>query len=232
MSTALHTATFQRPRASRPAGGFTLIEVLTAMMVLAIGLAGAMSLVYGSSRAAQSTSDRNAAAIVLQEAIEDIKRIHLITRPMPGVGAVADDEIGLYVETLPTGDGTWPNCKAGTFLGTQTSANGSPGVVLNSYRPVLMTNVLAWPFTPSPKYYGLGFGAVPSSGAPGFRVLYKLERHPDWIAGTSFSYEGMYVLTATVYKDLNPTVLCSSGTKKLEQISDPMVVFLRSRVAE
>ena len=99
-----------RARAPRSLSGFTLIEVLTAMMVLAIGLAGAMSLVYGSSRAAQTASDHNAAAIVLQEAIEDIKRIHMISRPMPGVATVNDDEIGLFVETLPTGDGSWPNC--------------------------------------------------------------------------------------------------------------------------
>ena len=232
MSQHEHSSTSVPARAPRGMSGFTLIEVLTAMMVLAIGLAGAMSLVYGSSRAAQAASDRNASAIVLQEAFEDIKRIHLITRPMPGVGTVTDDDIGLYVETLSTGDGTWPNCKAGPFAGTQTSANGSPGVTLSSYRPALLTNTLAWPFTPAPKYYGLGLGAIAGPGVPGFRVLYKLERHPDWVAGASFSLEGVYVLTATVYKDLNPTVAVSNGNKKFEQVSDPMVVYLRSRVAE
>jgi prepilin-type N-terminal cleavage/methylation domain-containing protein len=208
--------------------GFTLIEVLTAMMVLAIGLAGVMSLVYGSSRAAQSASDRNIAAALLQEAIADIQRNHLITNPTvpPGITPQAD-EVGLYIETWDSaGDGSWPNLKSGAY--TNATANLFP---LKSFYNPNWTKEIFWPPSPAPKYYGgpLGGGGVPTGTA--YRVLYKLERHPNWLGG-QLSFEGMYVLTLTVYKDLNPSVHPSNATKQLEQVSDPMVVYLRGKVTE
>ena len=227
VTTADRTLTAAPSARLRAAAGFTLIEVLTAMTVLAIGLAGVMSLVYGSSRAAQLASDRNTAAILLQEAISDIQRNHMITKPMPGVGTVQDDEVGMYVETWDSqGDGSWPNLKTGTY--STATANLFP---LKSFYNPNWTKEIFWPPSAAPRYYGgpLGGGAQPTG--TGYRVLYRLERHPNWLAG-QLSFEGVYVLTLTVYKDLNPSIHPSNASKQLEQISDPMVVYLRGKTTE
>ena len=234
VTTADRTLTAAPSARVRAAAGFTLIEVLTAMTVLAIGLAGVMSLVYGSSRAAQLASDRNTAAILLQEAIADIQRNHLITNPMPGVGTVQPEDIGLYVETWASGDGLWPNINGGPFASTLVKPDAlRPSVSLSSFTNPNWKNELFWPPSLAPKYYGgpIGGGGVPTG--TGYRVLYRLERHPNWISATpQLTFEYMYVLTLTVYKDLNPSVPPNSNKKQLEQISDPMVVYLRGNTSE
>ena len=223
--------------------GFTLIEVLTAMMVLAIGLSGTISLIYGSTRAANTATDRNVATSLMQEAIADIQRNHLIGTTMPGVTVPAAD-VGLYVETwdsggsLPSPDGnpSWPNLKNGVFANAGANA-------FKNFRPSAATiapwnnpttqwsKELFWPYTAAPRYYGGPLAGTAPTGTA-YRVLYKLERHPNWIAvPPQLAYEGVYVVTMTVYKDLNPIVHVNDAftPKHLEQVSDPTVVYLRAR---
>ena len=224
-ASSLHTA-IRRRRAPR---GFTLIEVLTAMMVLAVGLAGAIALIYGSQKAGVMAGDQNIAASLMQEALEDIQRNHVITKGMTvgGVPVPATD-VGLFIETLPTGDGSWPHIGPAGDAGFYQAATTNL-FYFRDYRNSLWPNELFWPTSPSPRYYGgpLGGNLLPTGSA--FRVLYKIERHPNWLAN-QLSFERIYVLTMTVYKDLNPTVPPKDPKKKVEQISDPMVVYLRARV--
>jgi prepilin-type N-terminal cleavage/methylation domain-containing protein len=231
--------------------GFTLIEVLITMLVLAIGLTGALAVVMGSARSGVKASDRNIASIVLAEAIADIEHCHRITVPAGSVfpvptttyGAqnVQENEVGLYIETVDSdGSGMWPNIQnhggggdyTGVYVGAThfplTSSRASSKVFPNPTDPALPSNILLWPFSPDPRYYGGPLKKSGLSDGVAYRVGYKLERHPQWLAG-QFSYDGVYVLTLVVYKMANPTAQPSSNKIQLEQISDPMVTYLYAR---
>jgi prepilin-type N-terminal cleavage/methylation domain-containing protein len=249
-----------RLRASVVKPGFTLIEVLITLLVLAIGLTGTLAIVMGSTRNGNKASDRNIAAIVLDEAIADIQRNHLITVPANSTFPVAStsygatnvqvNELGLYIETIDTdttGNHLWPNLQyapsgtAGNYTGVKAnnfllSSFANPKLFPNPNdpnpaSPTLPSNVLLWPASSDPKYYGGPLKGPGVSTGVAYRVAYKLERSPNWIAAApnQFSFDGVYVLTLTVYKDLNPAVLPGSPKKQLEQISDPMVVYLHAR---
>ncbi|HYG76335.1 MAG TPA: prepilin-type N-terminal cleavage/methylation domain-containing protein [Planctomycetota bacterium] len=237
--------------------GFTLIEILASMAVLAIGLAAVVSMVLGSSRSSSGAVDRNTASVIIAEAIEDIERIHRITPELIQNNAALaghENDIGCYMETYdtgpngPTASEPWPNLDE-----LQSSDYGVNGVItahtgpLTSARypiPSTLTGrstMMVWPPTPEPKFYGgpmkqSGSG-MKTTGLP-YRVIYRLERHPEWVAvlalppttpPTVSAYEDIYVLTAAVYKDLDVGLSIASPLHRYEQISDPVVTFFRRK---
>ena len=176
--------------------------------------------------------DQNIAASLMQEALEDIQRNHLIKVRAPATG---------IPRPCRPGQGHRAVCRDVGFSGRRVVAESDQWHLRQhasepvSAEPVLQSGV---------PELGEGNFLATHPGAPlfrrtarrrrtshlaQFRVLYKLERHPNWVAGLQ-SFENIYVVTMTVYKDLNPTIHPHDPKKKLEQISDPMVVYLRAKV--
>jgi prepilin-type N-terminal cleavage/methylation domain-containing protein len=223
---------------SRPRG-FTLIEILATLGVLAIGLASVVGLVLGSTRMSAGAIDKNTASIILSEAVEDITRIHLITSDqLTALGLSARSaEVGRYIETVNTTPAgitpEWPNIQFGDFTNARANA-----VNLSDYISPTLPNTMIWPPSSSARFYGGPLVAGSRSSGTAFRAIYRLERHPDWIASlppnlpVPSAYEGIYVLTLAIYKDLdpNPTVMPVTNPKhRYQQVSDPVVVLLRTK---
>jgi len=213
------------PACPRPGGaGFTLIELLASLGILAIGLGSVLALVWGGTKIGNAASARNEAAIVIPEAIADIERIHVVPS---GVGPASFT--GYLISTYEKDTSVaWPCIKDAGYQGVQVNLPGNTlGDYINRRDP--NGNTMVWPLSANPRYYGgpLNQNTGTSTGTP-FRALYRLERHPDWVVNPQFStFVGMYVLTLTVYRDLSPALHPSSTSKRYEQISDPVVVYLR-----
>jgi prepilin-type N-terminal cleavage/methylation domain-containing protein len=221
--------------------GFTLVEILATLGVLGIGLAAIVALVLGSSKATAVAADRNIATIIMTEAIEDIRRNHLVTRelvesltPAP-VPLEAYEDVGLYVETVELGDG-YPTIHLPPYNLTEVRK-----LKLEMFKNPFenpntkIKETMVWPpALTSPRYGGpLASGTYSANGTGGvpFRVIYNLVRHPDWVdagAVNDTPYRGVYVLTLTVNRDLDPALPVSDVKKRYEQVSDPMSVFLKS----
>jgi len=241
----------RRPR------GFTLIEILATLGILAVGLASVIALVLGSSRMSVGATDKNTATMIISEAVEDISRIHLITSDQlttSGLSTTRSGDIGNYIETLNSSPGVnnrattleWPNVQVGDFA-TSSAVVVANSSFLSEYRNpnitpdnpgggVANSHSMVWPPTPTPRYYGGPLRAGGASSGTAFRVIYRLERHPDWIESLAITptpqpsaYDGIYVLTLAVYKDLDPKLPVSNGNHRYEQISDPAVVFVRTK---
>ena len=226
------------------AAGFTLIEILTALLVLAIGLSAVVSLVFTARRVGNTSVDRNIAKTLITEAVADIERAHLITENMVAPGGapilVPAGDVGLLLETVVGGtpsihDATYGSAviyggvksfqwRLSDYCGLKCF---SPGLVATT------TNTLLWPFGNDPKFAG---GVFPQSNpgydpkndpqAAAYRVIYRLERHPKWINPNPVndtSFQGLYVLTLVVYRDPD-----RQGSR-LEQVTDPVVVYLRDK---
>ncbi|MCW8131713.1 MAG: type II secretion system protein [Planctomycetota bacterium] len=199
----------------RNAPGFTLVEILAALSVLIIGLAGIIGLLYGSFVQGHLASDRNAAAIMLPEAVRQIELEHLITESTATTYGIAADKVGMLVQTLQSAtesQGVVPfsNIQVnGDFLKPQASTPA---------------NMNEWPRRP----------AKPNViGGLYYRIRYRLEKHEDWVPhdlngvegaeNVSSSFRGVYVLSMCVYRDNEQDM------SKAEQVSDPVVVYLRDR---
>jgi len=221
------------------ATGFTLVEILATLGVLAIGLAAIVALVLGSTRATAVAADRNVATIILSEAIEDIKRNHLITRELvdslvPVPPNAYDEDIGLFIETVDSVD--YPTIQR-TPYNAATVRKLNLAIFKNPYENpnTKLSETMIWPPSLiSPRYGGpLASGTYSANGTGGvpFRVIYSLARHPDWIdAGpvNDTPYRGVYLLTLTVNRDLDPSKTPGDKTKRYEQVSEPMTVFLKA----
>lgn len=244
----------------RAPGGFTLIEILATLLILAIALPAVVALVLGNSRAGQVAGDRNTAAMIISEAVADIERMHTITPGMLVSGTpVPVSHVGLMIETVqpasyyppdplaPRVPYAAPNIHA-VFEGVDYGAlrprspNSSPGpyALRQKFLNPNSKNTLYWPPTgESPRYggplQGSTMGPTGTNGTP-YRVLYQLNRHPDWIVYPQSPFINTYVLTLAVYRDLSPQALPEisiatpgNPVKKLEQVSDPVVVYLSPR---
>lgn len=188
--------------------GFTLVEVLAAVSVLLIGLAAVVGLLYGSFAQGHVASDRNAAAILIPEAVRQIEREHLITD-------TADANHGLFIETLQNA----PASDKGAY-GTGTLVNGQP------LKPPASTpaNMNQWPRE---------VGKPSVIGGNYYRTRYRLEKHTDWwphdtdgneaAEQPGSAYRGVYVLSIAVYRDPEQDM------SKAVQVSDPVVTYLRDR---
>jgi prepilin-type N-terminal cleavage/methylation domain-containing protein len=73
-----------RNSGSRAVGGFTLIEVLIAMMILAVGLLGLEALAIGAARSVASAQHRTMLAAAATQEIED--RMQAIRSNPAGIG--------------------------------------------------------------------------------------------------------------------------------------------------
>jgi len=235
-----------RPRGAAPTG-FTLVEILASLAVLAIGLSAVVAMVLGSGRITNATSNRNVAAMVIAEAAADIERRHLIADTSHGSNAA---QVGLLIETLTSPN---PNTHDGVSYQNIAPGAGSWDAWMKPpYRsnppPLQNVNTLVWPLLAlgqDPKYYGgalrpvAATNTVAASGGA-YRVIYRLERHPAWhphiedpVTGeVSYAAEnpqspfaGIYVLTLTVYAER------ARLAAKLEQISDPVVMYVRDKKA-
>lgn len=245
---------FRRVSQSAMRSGFTLIEVLITLFVLVIGLTGSLAVIMGASRVGNKASDRNIVGIILDDAIADIQRNHLITVPTNSTFPLATtgynakyvqaNEVGLYIETVTDTDSNlrvWPNIQTAgisDYTGTTVSdCSQTPARTfgLTYGLNAIFPNELLWPI-PNARFNGSLTSTSDTVGG-GYRVVYRLERHPNWVNG-ELSFYGVYVLTLAVYKDLNPAIVAAtklpkvppnSPNKMLEQVSDPMVVYLHAK---
>ena len=212
--------------------GFTLIEILIALFVLLIGLSSMLGLLFVGRRISNTTVDRNIAQSIITEAVADIERAHLITADTTfGDGhKVTPDEEGLLIETVASPNANIHNSSYATVkLYGQTFGDlYGKYIKLACFNGALPsdTSTFLWPYypnfanqPPSPKFIG-GMTNNPSDKqAIAYRVIYRLERHPQW----GNDYKGIYVLTLVVYRDLK-----RKGAW-LEQVTDPVVVYLRDK---
>lgn len=239
------------------APGFTLVEILAALAVLAVGLASVLAIVLRSSRISIEAARRNAAAMIISEAVAEIERRHLITSTNYGYSI---DKVGLLIETLKSSNPNIHDNYAYMNLAGEDKSTSSlffdaqnhlrlPPYLSSATIPITpdTVNTLPWPLG-TPKYVAgptiegnQGLDSTTSGTA--YRVVYRLERHPDWQShpavdsgngvltypygseNLNSSFLGIYVLTLIVYAD--PTTVCA----RLEQISDPVVVYLRDKKA-
>jgi prepilin-type N-terminal cleavage/methylation domain-containing protein len=219
--------------------GFTLVEILVALLVLCLGLASALGLVFGSTRQAQISNDRNMASLMLQEAVADIERMHLITpQEVTPTSGLTKDDIGMLVETVDIKNRQYKNVIAGA-AGQVSLLAIHHDVLSDPTGAPAQQNLLVWPLSSTAKYAGGWIDPDPTNGPNGkttenagvaYRAIYRLEQHPDWKANPGASpFIGVYRLTLAMYRDLNPNVHPASKDKRFEQITDPMVVYLRDK---
>ncbi|MFH0939879.1 MAG: prepilin-type N-terminal cleavage/methylation domain-containing protein [Planctomycetota bacterium] len=220
--------------------GFTLIEILVALLVLVIGLASVASLLFAGRRVSNTTVDRNIAQIIITEAVADIERAHLITENM--VAATHKADVGLFLETVVGGTPSIHDTTYGTaFISDGKTFNDhlthycGLGCYYPQYPKKEETNTLIWPFVNNPKYTGGMFSssspnydAKKDLQAIAYYVIYRLERHPKWLAN-DLGYQGTYVLTLVVYRDLAINRDSYDKKSRLEQVTDPVVVYLRDK---
>jgi prepilin-type N-terminal cleavage/methylation domain-containing protein len=213
-------------------GGYTLIEILVALLVLLIGLSSVVSLVWAAKRVGGSSVDRNVAKAIVAEAVADIERIHLITADMQVVPPPPADDVGLFIETIASATG--PNMHDAKY--SVAAVNGKTfsdqiNMTVTMFSPSVLPenmNVLIWPFSNEAKYVGgltnrLDLDTKNSDinkNALAYRVVYRLERKNAWTAAED---KGLYALTLVVYRDVDR----KGG--KLDQLTDPLVVYLRDR---
>lgn len=225
-----------RPTGGRSAGGFTLVEILAALAILAFGLAGIMSVIYLGVKQGGAAADRNAVALVVPQAVELIERQHLITtETMTAYDPGHPEEVGAYIETLngaDTGDGG-PYAAVKVGKNGKTLGNGQ----LNAISPLSFL-----PTDPNEFFYvgdhvSFDAGAESYTHSSSYRVHYRLEKHPDWWPhndnGTYAAddeyvdspFVGVYVLTLTVYR------ASSSTLSNDRQVGNPVVIYLHDKKA-
>ncbi len=215
--------------------GFTLVEILAALSILALGLSAVVALLFGSIRHGRLSSNRNAAMILIPEAVRQIELEHLITSDTVGIPA-NDPGIGRFVETLdnsPTNPGEGD--EFAPYANITVGSMGEPPVggniylspfVKNTKEAKNFKNLSMWPHIPdNPR----------KIGGASYRVIYRLEKHPDWwphepngnyVAAkerVGDPMRGMYLLTLACYHAPDNKV------ENWTQVSDPMQVLLRDR---
>ncbi|MCZ7643687.1 MAG: prepilin-type N-terminal cleavage/methylation domain-containing protein [Planctomycetota bacterium] len=203
------------PRAAGGAPGFTLVEILATLAVLLIGLGAVIAMVFGSQRQSVIASDRNAASILLADAVREIEQDHLITPEIrASYAGIADADVGLYIQTLTNAPQSDDIAAYGnvTAAGHPLGGDGNAG------------NLNEWPRRPA-KALQLGSGQ--------YRARYRLEKHPLWwphdadgnegAETVESTYRGIYVLTVVCYRDED------GNMNEPVQVSDPAVVYLKDR---
>jgi len=260
--------------------GLTLVEILTALFVLAIGLGSVLAIVVRSADLGSFASDRNCAMMLVSEAIDDIQHMVLIGDKEIKTNGHADwepmrgqlmDTVGLGTASNMYNDIRFNDVMlnntqlASTPAGTtfalrdlayrntwvKSQAQGTPQLTTT---PSNQTNLAYWPFSTK---FSRTMGMFPTSAVlngssgtkgdsmynnsgVGYRALWKLEPHPEWISidpttlqraeHPDSSYVGVYVLTVTMYRDVDPGLRTTNIKKRLQQISDPLIMQVRDKV--
>jgi prepilin-type N-terminal cleavage/methylation domain-containing protein len=241
--------------------GFTLIEILAALMVLAIGLTSIIAIMTRSVQLSNNAADKNITRALINEAIADIERAHLITESdppksgHPKVDPAHPEHLNVFIETVTCTDDSIPTIHnafykdnidvlvAGKTFGAQLNyLCGTTAGEMKCFSPPLnpsTTRMLLWPMSNAPKYLGGLSGLSASntdSGSYAYRILYRLERDQRWVPHlndcSDYAYDanfedspyaGLYQLTLVVYRDVD------RHGGRLEQLTDPVVVYLRDK---
>lgn len=243
---------------TRAPRGLTLVEILTALFVLAIGLGSVMAIVVRSANMGSYACDRNDAAILLGEAIDDIKHMMLISANDAKLNGFQEGEM---MDTVGLGNGSsiYGNVSFNdinfnnTNAGSVPSSSGPFPFKSLAYKNGTATTDLAyWPFSvkysrtmgmyPTPAVLGGSSGGDSMYNKIGvaYRALWKLVPHADWISVDPVTgqrtehpeseYAGVYVLTIAMYRDTEPSKLTTATPpKRLEQLTDPVVVQIRDK---
>jgi type IV pilus assembly protein PilV len=123
-------------RTARRSGGFTIIEVLVAMVLMAIGMLGIVALMKGATSASGYSRRATEAAILAEDKLEDL-RTAPITTAVDGNDRV--DASGVANTEGPF-DRTWALVPDGTGLTTITvdvtwsEADGAHTIVFRTVR--------------------------------------------------------------------------------------------------
>lgn len=248
--------------------GMTLVEILAAIGVLVVGMTAIATMLVTSARFGKKALDRNTVAAVISEAVADIERRHLITSSMAVNGSATPfvppaEEVGLYIETVNSLD--VPSIHNPSY--GQVTLDGGTHILSKTLEAKFLTapdkakiHYAVWPLpTENPKFIGgMGrtVGDLELASGTAIRILYKLERHPDWHEHTfdtnpSSASFGTVTYVPPVISDpinnpeeaTNPNspfrgvyVLTMVVYKQLnrdlssiEQISEPYVVHLRDK---
>jgi len=184
------------------ARGLTLVEVMAAMAVLVIGVSSVTLMMFTGAKFTRASLERNAASMIISEAIPEIERRHLITSQMARTGlpdmvlGSSDPHLGLFIETVsnnyPLGTSTCPDIHDPEYSAVKISETMTHGdaFALKCFDTLTpdQIHMSMWPM-PSltsgelPKTYGslqiLRGGDKSPHGTP-LRVLYRLERHQEW----------------------------------------------------
>lgn len=223
-----------RPRNAR---GVTLIEVLTALVVLAFGLAAVVALFLTSVQTSHVAVDQNAAALLIPEALKQIEQEHRISAAMAAAAGDASRE-GEFIETLDYGS-PLSNSDTTSFPGVQVGAIVKGGLV--DLADGNGGNFGFWPHEDDkPRLI---------AGTP-YRLRYRLERYPGdsatdlnrwyWHDDATAVYDpenpaspfrGVYLLTVVCYRQTRNDVPPADLLGALVQVSDPVVVQLCDRKA-
>ena len=230
--------------------GMTLVEILTALFVLVIGISGTLAIVMRSAQMSTAAGDRNNASVLIPEAIEDIKHLLAISSTMTtsNGGDLNPYYAGMFMDTLSLNDPSNPFGSSNSCRIPYRTSGSASTASLNqlAYPPnAAATNLAYWPLNPTAsRVMGqfpqpAGVDPLLNSSGAAYRALFKLEPHPDWIKDANShllanddptsAFAGIYILTVTMYRDLDPGVSTTSVNpmKKLQQVSDPVMVFLR-----
>ncbi|HLX62460.1 MAG TPA: hypothetical protein VKX17_14375, partial [Planctomycetota bacterium] len=236
--------------AAAPMVGMTLVEILTALFVLSIGLAGVLSITIRSSQMGAIAADRNNASVIMPEAIKDIE--HMLLVDSNAAAQVGASHLGELMDTVDLGAGTNPFANYVFYSTSNPTGGTAPFTYSNlTYPTPTVDNVtgrnLYLAYWPMNMWYSRVMGQFPNAGPEkllnntgiAYRGLFKLEPHPEWVPDPSVrgpnreipdsAFAGVYVLTLTMYRDLDPGKLTTDATKRLQQVSDPVVVYLRDK---
>jgi len=236
--------------------GLTLVEILAAMAVMVIGISAVTLMLLTGTRFSRSSLERNAATMIVAEAIPEIERRHLITESMdrstlPFVLSPSPEHLGLLIETVdnnqPLGASTCPDIHDVDYKDVKISATMTHGNAFElkcfETMPPDQIHMSMWPMPPSelPKTYGslqvLRPGDTSPHGTP-LRVLYRLERHQDWHAHTiDAAGVATYPLPEVEDSPFRGVYVLTLTIYKdprrdgstLEQVTDPYVVFLNDK---
>ena len=244
----------------RRSRGFTLVEILTSLFVLVIGITGTLAIIMRSAQMGTAAADRNNASVLIPEAIDDIKRMMALPNDRNSafynfyaIGLSA--HAGELMDTVDLTGGTNPfaNVAISYSIPARTSVQTWP--LKNLTYPLVSKDqstgrdlsLVYWPLNPGyarvmgqQQLTTAGFQTLGKNGVM-YRALFKLEPHSDWVPNpydrsatrenVGSEFVGVYVLTLTMYRFTDPEPAkplsdTSNTQKRLQQIADPVVVYL------
>jgi prepilin-type N-terminal cleavage/methylation domain-containing protein len=219
-------------RRRRPSG-FTLVEILTALFVLVIGITGTLAIIMRSAQMSTSAADRNNASVLIPEAIDDIKRMMQLpndpTNPfytLPGNASLAVhagelmDTVNLTSTGNPYANVNLPYLPPGKAAPLYVPfKNLTYPLVSHDQSTGHDLSLVYWPLNPGfARVMGqqLTTAGPQTLGTNGvmYRALFKLEPHSDWVPdpfnrsatreNAGSEFVGVYVLTITMYRFTDP----------------------------